>query len=603
MTGTSAPQGRTRTSLIGLFIAVTALPLILRLWCPPWFTTLWVAAYVVGALTFALVTHVRPQNEWAEFIWSVVVSALLALVPLSTLWFESDDEAKWAATAVVAFHLANVLASRRFVRRGDWRVPFALLISALAIVGSVHASPLLGLAALLAGAMLISNAQAVLAEAEVIRYERAHDPLTGLLNRRGLVDAIGLSENGPLCVVVIDANRFKQINDTYGYNAGDRCLCAIAQALAERLGPGWLLSRHGGDEFVAVATGRTIPADLSSTVVCSISYRSSTLELELELSAGVATSSGRDDADAAMSRAGHALRAAKQAGGGTCHFDNELEQQFTQALRVSAEPDLSRATSIFAVAQPITLSNGDPVGWELLVRWRDEEGEAIPPAEFLPVLAENGLMPQLNDRMLEHGVAFAARFNDLARPPFVSVNITASHLADPELVDYVQELLSHYGVAATRLMIEITESEALGALAPWQDTAYGLAALGVKLAIDDFGSGYSSIERMAQVPVTHLKFDGTFAAATGTPFGEVVAGVVRYAKATGLKVIAEGIEQTDELDRMRTIGVELFQGYRLGRPVSLDDAEKASHAASARLLAAAEPFRTWTPPVEDLSQH
>jgi len=578
VTVTEPTADRIRASLVGLCVVFLAVPPILRIWAPAWFIWAWLVTYAAGMALFIFM-RLRSSSPRIEYAWAVVTSSLFGLIPLSTIWFDAPAEGKWAAGATAAFAIANEIASRTNVAFGDWRLPPLITTLALSVAALVEVGWGVGIGVFLACFMLIHNAEGVRAEEEEIRYERSHDELTGLLNRRGLVDELIAMRQGRLTIAMVDADRFKMINDTYGYLAGDAMLIAMGDALRKRLGPEWSLARQGGDEFVAVAPGWIdVPDNLVESVRCSLPYRSGDIEIMVDLSAGVAYSSDAMEPDHLMSRAGFALRVAKR-GGGISRFESRVEEHFRQALEIGKSDELA-ADALFGVAQPIVAEDAEIVGFELLARWRGSDDVVMAPDAFLPMLAENGLMPQLNDRMLETGIRFASRFNNRPAAPFVSVNVTASHLASPTLVPLVRSLLEQHRVSPERLMIEITESEGLEALARWRQTARTLVGMGVMLAIDDFGSGYSSIERMNLLPITHLKFDKSFTTTVDGPFGNVARGIAEFASATGLGVIAEGIETLDEFESMRRIGVQFFQGFGFGTPVALDEAERSLIARS-----------------------
>jgi len=572
---------RVTSTLTGAVAVLLIIPYSLSTWSPGWFTAAWTILFLMGAFGFCTALFFR-ENEWNEFVWSICLAVLFAALPLSTIVFDDAPASVWGAVALVAFFITNEIASRNFVQRGDWRVGPIIAGVAIAVAVTVQLQPLFGVGVMLTALTIIRNAQDIQDADAEMRHQRNHDELTGLLSRRGLFDQIEAMPAGPKTMVLVDADRFKTINDTYGYTAGDALLRSLGEALTDRLGSRFQIGRQGGDEFVAIAPGRVpVAANLTDPVSARVPFRDGHLDIEARVSAGVVEANDDIDPLKMLSWAGFAVRSAKRSQSGISRFDGQLKEQFARALEVWEARGLPDTDSLFAEAQMIT--NGHKVvGWELLARWRGEDGAIVLPPSFLPLLAENGLMPDLNDRMLETAVMFAARFNDLDDPPFVSVNITASHLANPELVPYVASLLKREALRPEHLMIEITESEDLDALATWKTTARGLVDLGVGLAIDDFGAGYSSIQRINQLPITHLKFDRSLIASIEGPLGEILEGVVRFARRSGFGIIAEGLETADEHTAMRQIGVELFQGWLFGKAMPLVDAERRSRAESRR---------------------
>ena len=212
---------------------------------------------------------------------------------------------------------------------------------------------------------------------------------------------------------------------------------------------------------------------------------------------------------------------------------------------------------------------GRTLGIELLLRWRDDDGRLLPPASLLPRVRAAGLMHEVNEAMLTHAVRFAAACASATEQPFVSVNVSAAHLAAPGLASRLADQLAEHGVRPGQVMVEITESEYVALDAAWDQAVRELRSLGIKLAIDDFGSGYSSIERLQHVPVSHIKFDRLLVKSAAGPFGRIVEGVVRFGAAAGIEMIAEGIETIEDLESMQSIGVGAFQGYLFERPTSL----------------------------------
>ena len=213
--------------------------------------------------------------------------------------------------------------------------------------------------------------------------------------------------------------------------------------------------------------------------------------------------------------------------------------------------------------------HGRTLGIELLLRWLNDEGDVLAPDVFLPHVRTAGLMHDVNEAMLSHAVRFAAACSTSADQPFVSVNLSAPHLATPGLTARLADQLGCYGVSPSQLMVEITESEYVPLDAAWYRAVHELRSLGIKLAIDDFGSGYSSIERLQHLPVSHIKFDRRFVQSAVGPFGRILEGVARFGAASGIEIIAEGIETIEDLESMQSIGLAAFQGYLFERPMQL----------------------------------
>ncbi len=568
---------RVLIAVVSVVPAAIAVPILMNIWAPTWAVVSWLGLYLAVSMAAMLTLWFRPVAI-VDVLWASGVGTCFALLPISAVVFDDGTESFWIATATVMAHVAMQIVSIP-LNDGDWRFGLILTLSAVVVTGAIRFDVLVACLLVPIAWALIHNAQTLRVlktslEAEMGRalHAASHDQLTGLLDRRGLSAMLDQAPDSHRTVLMIDVNGFKFINDTYGYEAGDEVLRHLAKALVTRLSDDWAISRRGGDEFVAVSDGRPgVPQELLEPVACLVTRGGVLSRVDVRLSLGLAHAGSETSIDELISQAGYALRQAKREGGGIARFGDELADRFSRATEISLAADQGRsADQLVAVAQPVVTKFGTTVGSELLVRWLRPDGTMEVPADFLPLIAENGLMPMLNDSMLGKAVEFAARFRDLVDGPYVAVNITTSHLADRDFVDRVATLIDEHAVDPRRLMIEITESEALNDVLGWELTLRRLAKMGVRLAIDDFGAGYSSIERMNQLPMTDLKFDRSFNQTLTTPLGAVLEGVVTYAAQAGVTVIAEGIETEAELQKMASIGVDYFQGNLFAEPAPLD---------------------------------
>ncbi len=576
---------RIQMSLQGVLPALLGMPFVMRLWAPWSEAIVWTVLYgLVSICGWILVYRGVP---WVESFWSTTVGILFGWQPISAYFHDPGSNSVWIAVTVCVLAISFEVSTLPYLPVFEWRTGAAVISGVITGVSFVESGPV-GLAMALVLLALISNGSNLRASKEELERayatvesssQRAHmlahrDEMTGLLNRRGLLAEMErIDERGDLTTLMVDADRFKTINDTHGHGAGDDVLRRIAEVLRERLGPSWSLARLGGDEFVAVATsGDELVSDICEPVECSVTPYGVESRFKVALSGGVVTTAGDVAHDALLSRAGYAMRVAKRGGGGLATFDEELAERFEHMVELSSS-DLDPA-SFVALYQPIVDANGVTVGCEALCRWRRTDGTVLTPDRFLPLVAESGQMGLLNETMLRKGLSFAARFNDLADPPFVSINIASTHLGDARLLPIVTELLTEFNVDPRRLMIELTENDMLDQETAWHQTATRLLHLGIKLAIDDYGSGYSNIERLNTLPISHLKFDRSFTTALSGPLRSVARGVVEFAAESNIGVIAEGIETQTELEEIKTIGVEEFQGYLFSRPIEPDALEE-----------------------------
>jgi len=408
-------------------------------------------------------------------------------------------------------------------------------------------------------------------EADLDSSERTAnlDPLTQTLNRRGLSATLEFFRGGPMTVLMFDVVRFGSINGSLGHTAGDEVLAETAHHIGRRLGGDWWFGRWGGDEFVAVTNhGIDIEEDVVSAVVCQLPSGG---QIKVGLRAGMVRPVEQASPDEVMRQASYALDESKRTTEPLVEFSGEVERRYwrTFALAASLGGSLS-SLRIVPVAQTI-FDGPEVVGVEMLARWQNDDGTLSPPIDFLPVLVEHGLMFELDLHMIEQAVVFAARFNDHPSPIWVSVNVSAPNLGVLQLVEHVKRMLTQHSVTPHRLVIEITEAEQVLAASHWVANAHRLRELGVGLAIDDFGSGYSGIERMSVIPVTHVKFDGELTRSVDGPLGGIVKSVVDYTRDAGVMAVAEGVETIGQQQAVNALGIDVMQGFLFSRPEPLDD--------------------------------
>ncbi|MCW2538039.1 MAG: hypothetical protein JWQ26_3738 [Modestobacter sp.] len=414
-------------------------------------------------------------------------------------------------------------------------------------------------------------------------WQARHDHLTALPNRAALHEAIAdaLTEDvgGRVTVLYMDVDGFKQVNDSLGHSAGDLLLRELASRLAHRTRPTDVVGRLGGDEFVVVARD----CDASGGEALAQRFRSVFDEpfelagtlLPLTVSIGIAASGPAHalpedllrDADAAM-------YAAKASG-------PNHQLLFTPALRTALEDRWQIASRLrdaaalgqFAVHwQPVVhLPSWEVTGCEALLRWNHPQRGLVPPADFIPIAEENGLIVPITRWLLQTTLAQAVDWASEGLELAIAVNVSAVHLSSGTLVDDVLRAVDHSGLPATRLMLELTET----ALARNPDQATEqfttLREQGVRIAIDDFGTGYSSLSAVASLPTDVLKVDralvsGPLPACAATP-GAILGAVAALGSALDMQVLAEGVETPEQLELVRTAGCTYAQGHHLSPPV------------------------------------
>ena len=573
---------RAASALAGIIPGLLALPVMLSEWNPAWFVIAWTASYAALSALFIGLT-LRRSTALVEQAWSISVASVFAAIPVSTVVAdEATDVHFWMAATIGLIFIAFEMSTLPFLRINEWRIGPLLVGASVAITGFLTVHWVIPLATMVVVAAIIVSADRVRklkleleSHLQLAQQAILHDPLTGLLNRRGLERAALNLSGQELTVALIDIDRFKLINDTYGHQVGDQALIKVAEELQRRFCAPYELARLGGDEFVAIGTGNgAVDASMTTPILVATELHNQQLRIDCSVSIGVSRGTGYDSGDRLLREAGFAMRESKRNGGGVSVFGADLERKLDRTIEVAAIGKGDRENGMFVpVGQTIVSDDDRIVGCELLIRWKRPSGELLEPAHFLPLLSDTGQMSAINDQMLEHAIEFASRFNNRPAAPFVSVNLESPHLSGKRFCERVEELLEQYRVPADRLLLEITETEQFGHFEQWEASAARLRSLGVLLAMDDFGTGYSSLERLRHLPISHLKFDRTLVQTVSGPFGEIVGGLARFASALTIGIIAEGIETLDERESMRAFNVQMFQGYLFHRPETLDQVE------------------------------
>ncbi|WP_433219976.1 putative bifunctional diguanylate cyclase/phosphodiesterase [Dactylosporangium sp. CS-047395] len=416
------------------------------------------------------------------------------------------------------------------------------------------------------------------------------DELTGLPNRSVFIARTADALAGGPSVLMVDLDRFKEVNDTLGHQYGDELLRQVAARTAAALRTSDTVARLAGDEFAILlpATGAEDAARLAGRVQAALhrSFDLGTVTVDIEVSIGVA-SSASGTADELVRCADIAMYTAKETKAGIVAYHPAMHTEDTSRLQLLG--DLRRALDaddqISLHYQPkVSLADGAVCGVEALVRWRHPERGPIAPGDFIPVAETTGLINRLTLYVLRHAVAQSRAWMDAGRELTVAVNLSPRCLLDPGLVDDVTRLLSTHGVPAARLRLEVTESAVMANPAQATATLKQLHDLGVRLSIDDYGTGYSSMAYLKQLPVDELKVDRTFVMNMDTDHDDaiLVRGAVELGHNLGLTVVAEGVEREAHVLALRSLGCDIAQGYHYARPMPAADLElwlQARHPA------------------------
>ncbi|HEY7960982.1 MAG TPA: EAL domain-containing protein [Solirubrobacteraceae bacterium] len=421
---------------------------------------------------------------------------------------------------------------------------------------------------------------------EELAHLATHDPLTGLPNRTLILDRVeqmlvrSRRSHAPVAVLFIDLDNFKHINDTLGHGAGDQLLQAVTSRLQSAIRDTDALGRLGGDEFVVIAEGMSLAAGpelIAERLLGALEQpfqlqQSEATRLTVTASVGIAAGD-RGSAEELLRDADIAMYRAKWDGKDRYVVFESGMQDAVQS-RMELEMDLRDALQdeqFYLEYQPtFDLKDMSPTGVEALIRWRHPERGTIQPNDFIPLLEETGMIVEIGKWVLFEACRQAAAWREAGYPIGMSVNASARQLDLDEFVTDVREALLSSGLEPGSLTIEITETTLMRNA---EETAQRLARvkeLGVRIAIDDFGTGYSSLAHLQKFPVDALKIDRTFIARlTQDPEGEtLIRTLVQLGKALSIETLAEGIEQTQELNLLQSESCDSGQGFLFARPLT-----------------------------------
>jgi diguanylate cyclase (GGDEF)-like protein/PAS domain S-box-containing protein len=420
---------------------------------------------------------------------------------------------------------------------------------------------------------------------EAIRRLAYYDTLTGLPNRTVFQDLLGEAilqarqDHRSAAVLLMDLNRFQEINDTLGHPRGDLLLQAVGKRLQQVLRPTDTVARLGGDEFGVLLTLRA-----SSDAVLVAKKIEKGLEdpieiegipVQVEPSSGIAFYPDHGEtADSLLQRADVALYASKRSGNAYAIYNPEKDPYSPRRLALIGELRQAMAAGqLFLVYQPKTdLRSGGVMGIEALVRWQHPTLGLIPPDQFILPAEQTGLIKSLTPFILRTAMRQCTERLPL-RDLKVAVNLSVRNLLDPELPDQIHTALRDCGMAPDRLELEITESAIMADVPLAMHTITTLTAEGIGFSIDDFGTGYSSLVHLKRLPVASIKIDRIFVKdlLTDEENEVIVRSTIEMAHNLDRKVIAEGVESGEALDRLAEMGCDEAQGFHISRPLTADD--------------------------------
>jgi diguanylate cyclase (GGDEF)-like protein len=505
---------------------------------------------------------------------------------------------------VTALHPSVVAlsrATRRPVQVWSWQ-RMSLLVPAIAspfvllvLVGARSRTDrlILGVTGAIMVVLLLTRAvSAVRAQAAAQRhseYQAMHDPLTGLPNRQmisgaieRLVAGVPAGSDDRVWVYLLDLDGFKWVNESWGHDTGDQLVIDVAGRLRSAMPATTMVARVGGDEFLLSYLGEKAGAlRLVDEIRGSFArpYQVRGGDVVISASIGIAHADGEGSpsvtAEALMRDADTAMYRAKAEGPGrSTVFDTSMHDRVRE--RIELEVALRTALvkgELYVAYQPIVqLDTGHPLGAEALVRWLHPERGLIPPMTFIPIAEDAGMIGAIGTWVREEALRQLSRWRadgTVADDFYLSINVSPRQLSEPELPLVVSAELLRYGVPARAVALEMTESVMVDGSSVTARVLFELRELGVRLLVDDFGTGFSALGYLRRFPVTGVKIDRSFVSGLGTSVEdeEIVRAVVAMSNALGLSIVAEGVETRTQRDALGAVGVTQGQGWLWGPAV------------------------------------
>ena len=511
-----------------------------------------------------------------DLVWTVgmVLITIGALLhPAHGRMLEAARRRRFA-NVLPGLMLLGLLASLVFGSIYDW-ASWHLIILELGT---------LGVGALIAARMVALSREQYRA-AQEMKYLALHDALTELPNRTLFIDRLehamrAAARGGDwTAVLFMDVDDFKHVNDVFGHTSGDKLLAAVAERLGSTVRPGDTVARFGGDEFTVLCGAISDPEDATR-----VAYRITRAlaepvlvgerELHVNVSIGIALAhAGAGTAESLVRDADTAMYRAKSQGRGLVEvFDEAVRERLLERLRIEDALRHARNAGELKVAyQPLVrMSDQRILGFEALMRWESATLGPVSPAVFIPIAEQSGQILTLGAWVLERSCTDIAVLRD-AHPEAdleVAVNISGRQLLDPGLTEVVRRALDVSGLPAQALALEITESALVDEAQHVRVMLCELRAMGVRVLLDDFGTGFSSLAYLKRFPVDALKIDQTFVAGllTDPEDRAIVSAIIGIAEALDLDLIAEGVETEPQATELGRLGCEIAQGFHYGRP-------------------------------------
>lgn len=429
--------------------------------------------------------------------------------------------------------------------------------------------------------LLMRVTRRIKSQIQRIHRQAYYDDLTDLPNRAHLFERLDLGvhraagHDGQLALLIVDLDRFREINETLGHDAGDMLLAETAVRLQAGIGADTIVARIGGDEF-AVATEyasekevEALASDIRAAVEPPLTLGD--VQVAVDATVGIAYFPGDGDtADSLLKHAEIALHTAKEWKVPLLSYSPAVDPHDPEQLGlVAALKTAAKEGEIRLHYQPkVSLRTGAVVGYEALAYWQHPTRGLLPPGAFVPAAERTGVIRHISRVVLAGAVGQLATFRDLGTDHTISANLTAIDLLDLKLPRRLEALIRRHGVDPSRLCIELTESTVMADPERAQSTLERIAATGVRISIDDFGTGHSSLAYLKSLPASELKIDRSFVSDMTISRQDrmIVLATIRLAQSLGLRVVAEGVETEDIHNALSASGCDYAQGYLYGRP-------------------------------------
>lgn len=431
---------------------------------------------------------------------------------------------------------------------------------------------------------------------ERLRHVAEYDSLTGLANRNLFQDRLQQAffasdrDQFEVTIFFLDLDGFKDVNDTLGHDTGDKLLQQVAERLLNTLRRSDTIARFGGDEFIVLLSHSEKDNDVASVASKVIEAVAQPYFIEgndVYITASIGIASGTSETSSIeliFKQADAALYLAKAEGKNNFQlFNDELDKEAKHRIHLAKQ--LRRAykqNRFYLVYQPqATICGQQIIGFEALLRFRDDQNQTILPNDFIPVLEEIGMIVEIGQWVIEEAckqLKLWQNQNQFPNQGFLSINVSPRQLLDDSIISVIINACNKYQVDPQQLIIEITETVIINKPQKVQTIMKQLKEIGVKLALDDFGTGYSSLTYLQRYPFDHIKIDKSFVEdlLTDENDAKITKAIIALAKSLGLKITAEGVTDQGSLDTLKTYGANYYQGYLLGKPVLAEQAIQAA---------------------------